>query len=105
LLNSHSYGVDPQKFDTDKGLSSLFTLTSISYEPEGDMRPFTASMESEKYPIFGVQFHPEKPSFMFTDNSGVNHSWESIELNQSFSKYFVEQARRNSNTFGDFAAG
>ncbi len=67
LLNSHSYGVDPNKFNTDAGLSSLFTLTSISYEPEGDHRPFTATMESDKYPFFGVQFHPEKPAFMFTN--------------------------------------
>jgi len=47
LLNSHDYGLSPDKFDTDSGLSSMFTLTSVSYEPEGDHRPFTASMESE----------------------------------------------------------
>jgi|LauGreDrversion4_2_1035121.scaffolds.fasta_scaffold604873_1 hypothetical protein len=46
LLNSHSYGLDPSKFETDQGLKSIFTLTSIMYEPEGDHKAFTASMES-----------------------------------------------------------
>ena len=53
----------------------MFTLTSVSFEPEGDHRPFAASMESEKYPFFGTQFHPEKPAFGFVDNYGVNHTW------------------------------
>ena len=90
LLNSHDYGLSPDKFETDAGLSSMFSLTSVSYEPEGDHRPFAASMESEKYPFFGTQFHPEKPAFMFLDNYGVNHTWESIEMNQHFANYFVE---------------
>jgi len=28
--NGHSYSVDPNKFKTDKGLSSLFEVTAIS---------------------------------------------------------------------------
>lgn len=54
LLNAHDFGVSPDRFETDEGLKSMFTLTSVSYEPEGDHRPFSASMESEKYPFFGT---------------------------------------------------
>ena len=53
-LNSHSFGIDPVKFITDKGLASMYKLTSISYEPEGDKRPFTASVEGKKYPFFAT---------------------------------------------------
>jgi len=28
--NGHSYGVDPNKFKTDNGLSSIFDVTAIS---------------------------------------------------------------------------
>ena len=78
LLNSHTYGVDPTLFETDKKLKNMYKLTSVSFEPEGDYLPFTASMESDKYPFYGTQFHPEKVSFMFNDNSGVNHTWKSL---------------------------
>ena len=77
-LNSHNWGVDPVKFITDDGLASMYKLTSISYEPEGEHRPFAATVEGNKYPFFGTQFHPEKTITMFQDNSGINHSWESI---------------------------
>jgi len=89
-LNAHSFGVDPTRFTDDEGLKSIFTLTSVSFEPEGDGNPFTATMESDRYPIMGTQFHPEKTVTMFNDNQGVNHSWESIQLNSYFAENFLE---------------
>jgi len=53
LYNAHSHGIDPEKFTTDKGLSEMFELTSISRLP-GSNEPFVASVESTKYPIFGT---------------------------------------------------
>jgi len=50
--NGHNWGVDPEKFVTDDGLREIFEVTSISYMPDG--RPFVASIESSKYPIFGT---------------------------------------------------
>lgn len=52
--NSHKWGVDPVKFITDDGLASMYRLTSISYEPEGEHKPFAASVEGKKYPFFGT---------------------------------------------------
>jgi hypothetical protein len=52
--NSHNWGVDPVKFITDDGLFSMYEVTSISYEPEGEHRPFAASVEGKKYPFFGT---------------------------------------------------
>ena len=77
-LNSHSWGVDPNAFNFDAGLGSFYKLTSISYEPDIPYAPFTASMEAYDYPFFATQFHPEKTFTMFNDDSGINHSWESI---------------------------
>jgi len=65
--NSHHWGVDPQMFETDKGLKDIFEVTSVSYLPD-DGRAFVASIESHKYPFFGTQFHPEKTTQIFLDN-------------------------------------
>ena len=78
LLNSHTWGVDPEFFETYAKLKNIFNVTSISYEPKRKKRAFTATMESEKYPFFGTQFHPEKVAFMFNNDSGVNHTWKSL---------------------------
>ena len=58
-VNFHSYGIAPDKFETDKGLKEMFMLTSISHDNEMDST-FAATMESPHYPFFGTQFHPEK---------------------------------------------
>lgn len=53
-LNSHTFGISPDKFETDAGLASIFHPTSISYTPDSAALPFVASMESAKYPFFGT---------------------------------------------------
>lgn len=52
--NSHTWGIDPEKFETDAGLKEIFEVTAISYMPEPDGRPFVASIESKKYPFLGT---------------------------------------------------
>ena len=91
-LNSHDYSVDPNLFTTDASLAAFYKLTSISYTPlEG--KPFGATMEAYNYPFFGTQFHPEKTMDMFNDDTGINHTWESITLNRYFSDKFLSYAR------------
>jgi len=60
-------------------------------------------MEAKNYPFFGTQFHPEKPSQLWVDGMNINHSWESIQLQAHFSSLFVEMARANPDTFGNFS--
>ena len=101
-LNSHNNGIHPESFLTDAGLADMFTPTSISYTPDGNI-PFIASMESKKYPFFGTQFHPEKTTAIFYPNLNVDHSWTAIELNRYLGDKFVRLARENPNVYGDFS--
>ena len=90
---SHSYGVDPTKFVTDAGLASMYRLTSINYEPDGQHLPFAATVEGIKYPFYATQFHPEKTFTMFIEGQGVDHSWNAISLSRHFADKFVMLAR------------
>jgi anthranilate/para-aminobenzoate synthase component II len=54
----------------------MFKLTAVSYMP--DNSPIVASVESDQYPFFGTQFHPEKVTRIFKEDLAVNHSWISI---------------------------
>ena len=99
--NAHHWGMNPDKFNTDNGLSQIFHHTAISYMPDG--RPFVASIESEKYPFFGTQFHPEKVPRIFKEDLEVDHSWLSIGLNRHFADYFVYQTKLNPNNYGNYS--
>lgn len=99
--NHHSWGVSPDRFKTDKGLSSIFTPTSISYDNKGV--PFVASMESKQYPFFATQFHPEKAQFSFYPKTNIDHSTTSLLFNRYFADFFINQCKQNSNHFESFA--
>jgi gamma-glutamyl hydrolase len=94
--NSHTNGIHPSKFLEDASLGRMFKVTSVSYVPETG-EPFVATMESDQYPFFGTQFHPEKTTTMFNDDSEVNHSVLSEKLNRALADKFVSLARRNPN--------
>ncbi len=43
-----------------------------------------------------VQFHPEKPSYEWYIDEGINHSFDSITANHYPVTFFVNEARKNS---------
>ena len=89
--NSHHYGIALDTFYSDKGLNSMFRPTSISTDLEsGDT--FVATMESDSYPFFGTQFHPEKVLTLY-NNDNLDHSWTSENYNRYFADRFIELAR------------
>lgn len=100
--NSHHWSMNPDKFNTDKGLSSMFKLTAVSHMPDSGL-PIVASIESDRYPFYGTQFHPEKPTRIFKEDQIIDHSWVSISLNTHFAQYFVYQCRRNANTYRTYS--
>jgi len=100
-FNHHMYGLSTDVFVEDKGLAAMFKPTSTSIGTvSGDT--FVASMESPDYPFFGTQFHPEKILDMY-NNGSIDHSWKSVNYNRYFADRFVEMARQNTNTCGDWS--
>lgn len=104
--NSHAWSLDPKMLKTDAGLRDFWTLTAISHMPNNGSSPlpFVASIEAKDYPIFGTQYHPEKPSELWVEGKDINHTWESIDLQRHFSELLVKMSRANPNTYGDFMA-
>jgi len=84
----------------DLGLATYFYPTSIAYTTDTH-EPFVASMESSRYPFYSIQFHPEK-IFKFTEGEGIVHTALSEQMNRYFAEKFVNLARMNANTFGDY---
>lgn len=58
---------------------------------------FVSTLESRDYPIFAVQFHPEKNLYEWKINA--SRTDEAAEIAQTLSNKFVEYARQNKNRF------
>jgi gamma-glutamyl hydrolase len=60
---------------------------------------FISTIEHRNYPFYGVQFHPEKNIYEWVRNKNISHSQNAIEAAQYFSHFFVNEARKSTNSF------
>lgn len=71
----------------------------LSTNADRNGKTFVSAVESYKYPIYGTQFHPEKPMFEWATQEGINHSYDSVIANTYFADFLVNEARKNFHTF------
>ena len=100
-LNNHQLGIEPESFLQNEKLTAVWNITSINHDVNG--RPFVSSIEPihpDRFPIYGVQYHPEKNAFEYTTFPGTNipyeaidHSPEGIDFSVYLSQFFVDRVR------------
>ena len=59
--------------------------------------PITTS--AINYPIYGVQWHPEKSIYEWTSAEGINHSEHTVIVAQTLANFFVQEARKSTHSF------
>jgi gamma-glutamyl hydrolase len=57
-MNNHHYGIYTEHFQATEALTSFYDMTSVNKDRNGV--EFVSTMEAFNYPIYGVQWHPEK---------------------------------------------
>lgn len=103
-LNNHHWGVHPTDFQ--RQLSSQFYLISTNVDEKG--KPFVSTMEHKFWPVYGVQWHPEKNNFeMSVGKDGelyeaIEHSYEAVLASQWTANFFVNECRKSPNSFKDW---
>ncbi|KAJ4458932.1 putative Gamma-glutamyl hydrolase A [Paratrimastix pyriformis] len=100
-LNNHQWCLKTDTF-ASSSLAEFFTLLSTNADRAG-MR-FVSSMEGKKYPIFAVQWHPEKNPYEWLEDSAIVHSDESVGAVGSLARTFVREARQNGHHFATLDA-
>jgi len=98
--NNHQLYISLKTFHNNARLSSFFNILATSKDKPGKMA-YIAVIEAKKYPIYAVQFHPERNAYRFYPTTGVDHSREGIRLMQRMSTFFVEECRKSKHKFKD----
>ena len=100
--NLHHEGVAPSQFTTDDHLSAFFNVLSTNTDTAG--REFVSTIEGKTVPVYGVQWHPERPQFEWhkidpvTGLDPINHDSLTVYAMQSFANFFVSEVRFTVNT-------
>ncbi len=99
--NFHSNGIEPDTFRASPALDEHFDILSTNSALE-DLK-FVSTIEGKELPIYGTQWHPSYPLFLFNPMSekGLVHSRDTVLAMQYLANFFVNEARKNDNRFGD----
>ncbi|KAH9518521.1 hypothetical protein Btru_017043 [Bulinus truncatus] len=104
--NSRMFGSAPKEILTilatqpdfeSSQLSKFFTKLSTNSDRQGT--EFISSVEAKSYPIYGVQWHPEKNSFNWNPNYVINHDANAVKIGQYMADFFVNESRKNQHKF------
>jgi len=99
-LNNHQFGITPEIFKKTPALNQFFNVLSTNYDVNG--KEFVSTWEGLEYPMFGIQWHAEKPLFEWNPNEDINHTPEAIYSMAYFAQFLVDQARRNHHHYKNY---
>lgn len=93
-MENHQFGISPERFAANEALSSFFRVLTTS--PDKNDKIYVSTVEGRKYPVTGVQWHPEKNAFEWGVSS-IPHSAEAVQVCQSVANFLVSEARRSNH--------
>ncbi|TMW66449.1 hypothetical protein Poli38472_004214 [Pythium oligandrum] len=104
-MNNHGQGITPEQFAKFSKLNEFYNVLALNVDRKD--RTFISAFEAKKYPIYAVQFHPEKNSFEYGEYENgmpyevIDHSYEAVLMGQYFANFFINEARKNDLKFAD----
>lgn len=96
-VNLHHDGVKPETFKSNAKLSSFYQMISTNKGLKGN--EFVSTIEGKNYPVYGTQWHPERPQFEWTPSLNINHDFHAMRSMQFVGNFLVSEARKNSRSF------
>ena len=103
-VNLHHDGIAPASFAPGTALGRAFTVLSTNADRRG--KRFVSTIEAAGgAPIWGVQWHPERPQFQWGEPAWgpagdfMDHSALAVDTMHAVAAFFVRQARRSTHAW------
>ncbi|XP_006880500.1 PREDICTED: gamma-glutamyl hydrolase [Elephantulus edwardii] len=93
--NFHKWSLSMKNFTENAKLKEFFKVLTTNSDKKIE---FISSMEGRKYPIYGVQWHPEKPPYEWKDDR-ISHSSNAVKTAFYLAQFFVSEAQKNNHHF------
>jgi gamma-glutamyl hydrolase len=91
----HHFGISQAHYDKYPQLGQVFKRLATANDRQG--KEYIAVVEGIDYPIYGVQFHPEKIVYDRAPRDDIPLNYLSIKFSQSIGNWFVNEARSNDH--------
>lgn len=94
-INAHKWSISMETYYSNEKLHKFYKV--LSTNNDGPLE-FISTFEAYDYPIYGVQWHPEKSAFEWTRDF-YTHSPNAVRVSFFFAEFFVSEARKNTHSF------
>lgn len=94
--NFHHWSLSVMNFTRNEKLKEFFNV--VTTNTDGNIE-FISTMEGYKYPVYGVQWHPEKAPYEWGRFKGISHAPNAVKAAFYLSEFFVSEARKNNHHF------
>ncbi|KAI1243411.1 Gamma-glutamyl hydrolase, partial [Lamprotornis superbus] len=88
--NFHVWSLSMQNFTNNEKLRNFYNVLTTNTDGEVE---FISTMEAYKYPIYGMQWHPEKNPFEWKDSPGIPHSPSAVRAAYYMADFFINEER------------
>jgi len=95
--HNHMFSIDVKDFVSNPMTNRFFKILSTNISPNGS--EVVSSIEAFEFPIFGVQWHPEKIPYEFSKDIHCNHDPENVEISFHIAAFFVNECRKSQQIF------
>ncbi|KAK1332046.1 hypothetical protein QTO34_007727 [Cnephaeus nilssonii] len=94
--NFHKWSLSKMNFTKNEKLKAFFNV--LTTNTDGKIE-FISTMEGYKYPVYAVQWHPEKSPYEWGLFSGISHAPNAVKAAFYLAEFFVSEARKNGHHF------
>ncbi|XP_060099693.1 gamma-glutamyl hydrolase [Heteronotia binoei] len=94
--NYHFWSLSVKNFTNNEKLRSFYKIVTTNVH---DKVEFISTMEAYAYPVYGVQWHPEKNPFEWKNETGIPHSRSAVKVTYYIADFLVNEARKNNHRF------
>ncbi|XP_062376547.1 gamma-glutamyl hydrolase-like [Sardina pilchardus] len=94
-VNFHKWSISMENFTKSEELRSFYKVLSTNTDGKTE---FISTMEAYDYPIYGVQWHPEKNPFEWS-RTYYPHTPSAIKMSFYMADFFVNEAKKSLHSF------
>lgn len=94
--NFHKWSLSVKNFTENEKLKKFFNILTTNTDGKTE---FISSMEGYKYPVYAVQWHPEKAPFEWKKLRGISHAPNAMKTSFYLAKFFISEALKNDHHF------
>jgi len=97
MYYNHRFGFNMSLLEDNNAINDFFAITAKGADDNG--KEFIAAMEAKNYPIYTVQYHPERILSEWKNKEHFDHPDEAAQAVIIQAEFLVSEAMKNNQSF------